>query len=187
MRIRTTSKEMHMAMANPSSSSSPKKKRNQSPPPVQKTKSALPPTPPPETSIFDNPPLTPAELIEGLSKVVEELNMVIEYPPQKAPTKQLTEQMEKIRQMSTFLTAVYANMIRIAVEEEELTPQPPNTEDQKALAQRIETLGWTLRALQEKAAIRMNPSQSKPPVPTSAIKRKSRMKRSQGDSEWKRM
>lgn len=174
-------------MSTPSSSSSPKKKQSQTPPPAQSPKQSpkLTPEQALEASLFTNPPLTQAQLVEGLSKVVEELQVLLDNPSTKPLKKEVTEQMEKIRQMSGFLTAVYANMIRIAVEEEGMTPQPPNTEEQKALAQRTEILGWTLRALQEKAAICMNPPALK--VPASAKKRKSRMERTQGDREWKRM
>lgn len=167
---------------------SPQKKQFKAPPAKPPAPNQTQTTPQaPSTPLAVNPMenLTPTELLDGLSQVLEQLQALIENPTKKPITEEINAQMEKIRQMSGFLSAVYANMIRIAVEEEGATPQPP-TEEQRALARRTEALGWRLRALQEKAAVRMSP----PPPPKAPIpvkKRKTRMERTQGDSEWKRM
>lgn len=142
--------------------------------------------PPPliDNPLQNNPPLTPTELVDELTRVVDEIEKLLDNPPKKQPTAEIAAKMEQVRQMSTFLAAVYANMIRIEVEEEGAKPKPP-TEAQRALAIRTEALGWTLRALQEKASIYMSPPPAKPSL--SAKKRKSRMERTQGDGEWKKM
>lgn len=127
--------------------------------------------------------MTPDELVNGLTKVVEQLKDLMEHPTNKPLTSEVGAQMEKIQQMSGFLSAVYANMIRMEVEEKGTLPTSP-TPDQRALAAKAETLGWAVRALQEKAAIQMDPP-TKPSV--SVKKRKSRMERTQGDGQWKRM
>lgn len=161
---------------------------NNNPLPRKKRDKATPEeiTPPPliDNPLENNPPLTPTELVDQLTQVVEEIEKLLDNPPKKQPTVEIAAKMEQVRQMSTFLTAVYANMIRIEVEEEGAKPKPP-TEEQRALAIRTEALGWTLRALQEKASIYMSPPPEKTPL--SAKKRKSRMERTQGDGEWKKM
>jgi hypothetical protein len=162
----------------------PKKRTTKSPssPPSPKTPTPAPaPLKAPPPSMTE---LTPAELVEGLTHVVEQLKEIVDNPSKKPLTEEVGKRMEEIRKMSTFLSAVYANMIRIAVEEDKVTPEPP-TEEQQALAMRTEALGWTLRALQEKAALGMNPPEKK--LPVTAKRRKSRMQRTQGDGEWKRM
>lgn len=127
--------------------------------------------------------MTPDELVNGLTRVVEQLKDIMEHPTHKPLTGEVGTQMEKIQQMSGFLSAIYANMIRIEVEEKG-TPPALATPEQRDLAAKAETLGWAVRALQEKAAIQMAPPTT-PPV--SAKKRKSRMERTQGDGQWKRM
>lgn len=130
------------------------------------------------------PELTPAELLDGLSKVVEELQSLIDNPSKKPVTEEIALQVEKIRQASTFLSAVYANMVHIAVDVDKVIPEAP-TEEQRTLAARTEALGWKLKALQEKAVLRMSPPP--PQKSITAKKRKARMERTQGDGEWKRM